>query len=194
MPRVGPDRMQPPFSRSEQMARIRARNTSPERELRRILWARGLRYRLHVRTPGGRPDVVFPGARVAVFIDGCFWHGCPKHYVRPRTRGGFWSLKLKSNFERDRVQTALLERAGWRVIRIWEHEIAESLAWVATRIEAAVREAGPGRLPTWRVVDVAEIEGSPRRELRTMKDIRNPDRMRAVVQVRSTRKWKRRSR
>ncbi|HYO69174.1 MAG TPA: very short patch repair endonuclease, partial [Archangium sp.] len=85
------------LTRSEQMSRIRGKDTSPERLLRSALWRAGLRFRLQSRTPYGRPDVVFSKARVAVFIDGCFWHGCPDHYVRPRTRNDFWSSKLLEN-------------------------------------------------------------------------------------------------
>src|SRR5580692_10585444 len=107
------------LSRSEQMARIRSRNTTPERVLRGLLWSAGLRYRLHATTPAGRPDIVFPGTRVAVFVDGCFWHGCPDHYVRPRSSSDFWSRKLLENFKRDGAQTERLEALGWRVCRIW---------------------------------------------------------------------------
>ena len=79
---------------------------------------------MHAATPAGRPDIVFPGARVAVFIDGCFWHGCPDHYVRPRSSEEFWSKKLAENCRRDSVQTKRLEDIGWRVCRVWEHEVS----------------------------------------------------------------------
>src|SRR5262245_58811764 len=114
------------LTRSEQMARIRGRNTTPELLLRRLLWEAGLRYRLHAKTPAGRPDIAFPQSRVAVFIDGCFWHGCPDHYVRPRSSSEFWSRKLAENVRRDATQTRRLEALGWRVCRFWEHEIFEA--------------------------------------------------------------------
>src|SRR5689334_1387580 len=98
------------------MSRIRGSNTSPERLLRLALWRRGYRYRLHARTPVGAPDIVFGRRKVAVFVDGCFWHGCPEHYVRPRTRNAFWDAKLDENFKRDRRQTLALIQAGWRVL------------------------------------------------------------------------------
>src|SRR4051812_21964937 len=113
------------LTRSEQMARIRGVNTTPELRLRARLWSTGLRYRLHLRTPAGRPDLVIPGAQVAVYIDGCQWHGCPKHYVRPRSKDEFWAAKLHENVARDLRQTQQLEALGWRVLRFWEHEVWE---------------------------------------------------------------------
>lgn len=90
------------------MARIRGKDTGPEVALRRALWQAGLRYRLGMRVEGTRPDLTFPRARLVVFVDGCFWHGCPLHYVRPRTKEEFWALKLAVNTDRDRRQTVLL--------------------------------------------------------------------------------------
>ncbi len=83
-----------------------------------------------------RPDVVFTRARVAVFVDGCFWHRCPEHGTSPKTNGGWWRRKLDANVERDRATDATLEAAGWTVIRIWEHEDAVA---AADRVEAVVR-------------------------------------------------------
>lgn len=104
----------------------RRTDTSPERALRSELHRRGLRYRvdlpLRVGDKRTRPDVVFTRARVAVFVDGCFWHGCPEHGTMPRANRAFWSKKLADNARRDRAQTDALERAGWRVVRVWEHE------------------------------------------------------------------------
>lgn len=106
----------------------RRRDTQPERALRRALFARGLRYRVDhpVRTLAAarpiRPDVVFTRAKLAVFVDGCFWHDCPEHGTRPRSNSGYWDAKLARNVERDRRYDALLAEAGWTVIRIWEHE------------------------------------------------------------------------
>src|SRR5687768_10638296 len=106
------------------MSRIRGRNTAPEIRLRQLLWRRGLRYRLAVRVSNVRPDLVFTGARLAVFVDGCFWHGCPEHYVRPRSSNAkFWAQKLQDNVSRDERQTLRLEADGWRVLRVWEHEL-----------------------------------------------------------------------
>src|ERR1700682_6168645 len=130
-----------PLSRSEQMARIRGKNTGPERSLRSALWSTGLRYRIHPETPVGTPDIVLPGKRVAVFIDGCFWHGCPLHYVRPRSRTDHWIARLRGNVERDRRQTLELEALGWSVLRVWEHDVHEALSEVVERI----RQSAKGR-------------------------------------------------
>ena len=83
-----------------------------------------------------RPDIVFTGARVAVFVDGCFWHRCPEHGSSPKTNAGWWRLKLDNNVKRDRTTDAALAEAGWTVIRIWEHEDAST---AADRVELTVR-------------------------------------------------------
>lgn len=117
----------------------RSKNTTPEMKLRSMLHRRGLRYRVDKPpTPGTRrrADVVFPRERVAVFVDGCFWHGCPEHY-RPSTKNmGFWEEKLATNRSRDAQTNEALAASGWTVIRVWEHE---DVSRAADRIEAAVR-------------------------------------------------------
>src|SRR4051794_1153421 len=123
-----------PLSRSEQMSRIRSAHTAPERLLRSALWAAGVRYRLHARSLPGRPDLVFAKRRLVVFIDGCFWHGCPEHYTCPKSRTDFWIGKLKRNTQRDQRQTMILENAGWTVIRLWEHEILTGLPAMIARL------------------------------------------------------------
>src|SRR4051794_5345566 len=104
----------------------RGRDTSPELRLRSELHWRGLRFRLHRRVGEGRsaprPDLVFPRKRVAVFVDGCFWHGCPAHGVRPRTNADYWAAKIERNRERDERNDDALAASGWAVIRVWEHE------------------------------------------------------------------------
>ncbi|MCY1022098.1 very short patch repair endonuclease [Pyxidicoccus sp. MSG2] len=179
------------LSRSEQMSRIRGRDTSPERLLRSALWRAGLRFRLHARTPHGRPDVVFPKLKVAVFIDGCFWHGCPEHYVRPRTRDEFWSSKLQENVRRDRRQTLLLEEEGWRVCRFWEHQVFESLQVLVEYVRHALRDEAWSALSSWRVVQVTPLAGEGDMEERWMEDLRNADAKHSTVVRRSTKKWKR---
>lgn len=102
----------------------RGRDTGPELALRRVLHARGLRYfvnRRPVPTVRRTADLVFPKARVAVFVDGCFWHGCPSHHVAPKTHVEFWAEKVQKNSERDAETGRLLAAAGWHVLRIWEH-------------------------------------------------------------------------
>ncbi|MEA2381596.1 MAG: mismatch endonuclease, patch repair protein [Solirubrobacteraceae bacterium] len=116
----------------------RERDTGIEREIRSRLHARGLRFRVHRRLLQGsrrEVDVVFPGARVAVFVDGCFWHGCPEHGTWPRNNAEFWRRKIEDNVRRDADTNARLEADGWTVVRVWEHE---SPAEATTRIAAVV--------------------------------------------------------
>jgi DNA mismatch endonuclease (patch repair protein) len=119
------------------MQAIRSRDTKPERVLRRLLHAQGLRYRVAAQPlPGLRrtADIVFRPAKVAVFIDGCYWHGCPEHYVAPKTNPGYWSGKVAGNVARDRDTDRRLAEAGWTVLRFWEHESAEECASTVLRV------------------------------------------------------------
>ena len=102
----------------------RVRNTQPEVALRKVLHAAGLRYGLHRRIPGTRReiDIALVRYRTAVFVDGCFWHGCPEHGTVPRTNQEWWTEKLHATARRDRDTDERLVAHGWRVIRIWEHE------------------------------------------------------------------------
>ncbi len=116
----------------------RGRDTGPEMAVRRALHRRGLRYRVGVRPVIGlrrTADIVFPRQRVAVFIDGCFWHGCPNHATWPKANARWWRNKIETNIQRDRDTDILLRRSGWRVLRFWEHE--DSLR-AARAIERAV--------------------------------------------------------
>ena len=174
------------------MGRIRGKHTEPEVVVRQALWSQGFRYRLHRRIGRIRPDLVFGPQLVAVFIDGCFWHGCPDHYVRPRSRDEFWSTKLASNVDRDRRQTAQLELDGWRVCRIWEHEVFECLDTVVGTIVAALTDASWLPEPTWRVVRVDRVPGGGDHERRVLELLReDPPVRREIEQVRHTRKWRR---
>lgn len=122
--------------RRQMMSRIKGRDTAPELSLRRKTWALGLRYRLQYRIGRTRPDMVFVGAKLAVFVDGCFWHGCPLHSTIPKNNRDFWEHKLRRNRERDAENTQWLEAEGWRVLRLWEHEVETSPADCARRIAA----------------------------------------------------------
>lgn len=119
--------------RSYCMSRIRGRDTKPEVRLRKALWQSGLRYRVSGPLPG-RPDVVFAGVRAVVFVDGCFWHRCPKHAVPPKSNGAFWRRKLRANVARDRSVDRKLHELGWRVIRVWEHEVEANPDEAAARV------------------------------------------------------------
>ncbi|WP_330279882.1 MULTISPECIES: very short patch repair endonuclease [unclassified Streptomyces] len=131
-------------ARRRNMQAIRSRDTKPEQLVRRLVHARGLRYRVAAKPlPDLRrtADLVFRPTKVAVFIDGCYWHGCPEHYVPPKTNPGYWSDKVARNMARDRDTDQQLAEAGWLVLRFWEHEPSEECA---SRIadEVARRRSG----------------------------------------------------
>jgi DNA mismatch endonuclease (patch repair protein) len=117
---------------SQRMQRNARRDTRPELALRRLLHARGLRFRvdhpIRLEVLTVRPDVAFPRWKVAVFVDGCFWHGCPRHGNVPRRNLDYWIPKLQRNAVRDRRNDVELRRAGWRVVRAWEHDRPEAIA------------------------------------------------------------------
>lgn len=116
----------------------RGRDTGPERALRKVLHAAGYRYRVDF-APGPdarrRADIVFPRLRIAVFVDGCFWHSCPIHGTVPKTNADYWVPKLERNRSRDSETTSALEADGWTVVRVWEHE---SVADASARVMDAV--------------------------------------------------------
>jgi DNA mismatch endonuclease (patch repair protein) len=121
------------------MKRVGQADTAAELAIRRILFARGLRYRKDHRPfsgPRTRVDLAFLGPRVAVYVNGCFWHGCPEHVTWPKNNEAFWRRKIEANMTRDRRIDAALEEEGWIVVRVWEHENPEA---AADRIERTVR-------------------------------------------------------
>lgn len=123
---------------SARMRKQRERGTKLEAALRARLWQQGLRYRLHYKAiPGSRRevDIAFPGRKVAVFVDGCFWHGCTEHRPLPTANREWWSAKIEENRTRDRDTNARLAALGWTVLRIWEHEDVEA---AVSRIRAVV--------------------------------------------------------
>ncbi|MDG9704957.1 very short patch repair endonuclease [Streptomyces sp. DH37] len=125
---------------SARMSRQANRDTSPEIAVRRLLYAAGYRYRLHRPVPGmprRTIDIAFPGTKVAVFLDGCFWHGCPEHATHPRANREWWRQKLDRNISRDLETTERLLGEGWAVLRFWEHESPDT---VADRIAQVVTE------------------------------------------------------
>jgi DNA mismatch endonuclease (patch repair protein) len=133
------------------MAANRRRDTGPELALRSILHATGLRYRVDfpiiVDGVRIRPDIVFRARRLAVFVDGCFWHSCPEHATQPRSNSAYWKPKLASTVQRDHRQTLLLRKAGWTVLRIWEHELAADAAAAVIHQLAALSESGARQSP-----------------------------------------------
>ena len=121
--------------RSEQMRRVRARDTKPEVELRRLVWASGYRYRKNRRDVIGQPDIAFIGRKRAIFLHGCFWHrhNCSSGRRVPKSRKAFWNAKFENNVERDARVKRELKAAGWRALVIWECELRDR-AKVARRI------------------------------------------------------------
>jgi DNA mismatch endonuclease, patch repair protein len=124
----------------------RGSNTAPERLLRSALFKAGVRFRLNVRPISNfkcKADIVVRSQRLCVFVDGCFWHGCPKHFGWPKTNAGWWKEKIEATKVRDRTQSARLRAAGWNVMRIWEHEVtATKISSVVSRIQ---RKLASGR-------------------------------------------------
>lgn len=113
---------------SAQMSRMPRSSTKPELALRRALHARGLRFRLQRRDLPGTPDIVLPRAHIAVFVDGCFWHGCEEHGVMPKNNREWWQTKLATNTERDRRKDAELRELGWLSMHFWEHTTVDQMA------------------------------------------------------------------
>jgi len=144
-----------PAVTSRIMAAVRSTGTRPEMTLRQAVFRRGLRYRVRTTLPG-KPDLVFPAARVACFVDGAFWHGAGwqvrgydsmEAQFEGRPRGEWWTAKIRRNIERDHEVTSALEGAGWRVLRFWDTEVAADPERVANLVETVVRERArrPGK-------------------------------------------------
>jgi DNA mismatch endonuclease (patch repair protein) len=128
------------------MERQSRRDTKPELALRRAVWRLGLRYRVDIAPIPGRrrADLVFTRAKVAVYVDGCFWHSCPTHATIPKANREWWIEKLDTNVRRDRDTDRRLAEAGWTVIRVWEHEVVDA---AAERIALVVRARPPSAKP-----------------------------------------------
>lgn len=130
---------------SVRMSRQTNQDTGAERAVRQLLHASGYRYRIHYPVPGMRRrkiDIAFTGARLAVLIDGCFWHGCPEHATSPKANAEWWRKKLDRNIERDQETNAQLLAEGWTVLRFWEHESPHT---VMRQVAAAVDREKAGR-------------------------------------------------
>ena len=128
---------------SARMSTARRRDTAPELALRRELHSLGLRYRVTYPVPGQRRrtiDVAFTRLRLAIFVDGCFWHGCPEHGTQPRSNSAWWEQKLAANTARDRDTDRLLVEAGWTVLRFWEHADSGEAARIVLRTLEDLRD------------------------------------------------------
>ena len=140
-----PARTSPGGALSRKMSTLARSDTAPELALRRVLHRLGLRYRLQVPVPGARRrkiDIAFRTYKVAVFVDGCYWHGCEEHGTRPRANREWWDWKIKRNRDRDADTNRVLAEQGWTVMRVWEHEDPEV---AAKRVRAALDQARPSR-------------------------------------------------
>ncbi|MBF6188347.1 MULTISPECIES: very short patch repair endonuclease [Nocardia] len=148
---------------SARMSRQRRTGSAPELALRRELHRRGLRYfvdRAPLRGQRRRADVVFPRRKLAVYVDGCFWHRCPQHATDPKNNGRWWADKLAGNVARDRATDEALRAAGWQVVRVWEHE--DPIA-AADRVQAALSaEPAPGPTSAGRARPHDSTPPSPR--------------------------------
>lgn len=130
-----------PGIRSYNMSRIRYKNTKPELLVRKWLWAHGYRYRLHQKGLPGKPDIVFPGLKKAVFVHGCFWHkhDCT-HFKWPQTRSGFWNKKINENVMRDQKNFDALIASGWSYFIIWECQITGKDPVIYNQLEKFIGE------------------------------------------------------
>ena len=134
-PRIGPPPLNDVVRR--QMQSMPRRDTGAELALRHALHQLGLRYRVHLRTLPGTPDIALTRARISIFVDGCFWHRCPDHGTAPKNNSEWWASKLDENIARDRRKDAQLRDLGWTVVHVWEHE---KPAVVAVKIYGIWRE------------------------------------------------------
>jgi DNA mismatch endonuclease (patch repair protein) len=133
-------------TRSRVMSRIRSRNTQPELALRRALWAMGVRgWRVHAKGLPGRPDLAFTRWRLAVFVDGAFWHGHPDYFT-PGKSGAYWDEKMLRNKERDKLANQALVEAGWAVLRFWDFDVENDLDGCVSRVLGALADARATRL------------------------------------------------
>jgi DNA mismatch endonuclease (patch repair protein) len=156
---MGRPKRRDPAITSRMMAAVRNKDSKAELVLRKALWARGLRYRKHVRMTG-KPDLVFGPARVAVFVDGDFWHGnawrlrnLPNMAAMFPHRTAWWIGKIKRNIERDAEVNSALQRTGWKVLRFWESDILRNPMRIAVEIETTLRQRRRSRL---------RLSGAPR--------------------------------
>lgn len=120
--------------RSKIMSSIRGKNTKPEVTIRKMVWMRGKRYRIHDRSVFGNPDISNRSKNLAVFIDGCFWHGCKRCYKEPKTNTEFWRSKISRNQKRRKVVRSMLKKDGITMLQFWEHEIISNPELVADKI------------------------------------------------------------
>lgn len=123
--------------RSEVMSRVKNKDSKIEIAFRKALWKEGFRYRKNATNHFGKPDIVLPKYKTVIFIDSCFWHGCPKHGSVPQTRKKFWQTKIEKNKKRDKKVIRHYKKEGWGIIRVWEHKI-KKIDSVVERIKTKI--------------------------------------------------------
>ena len=125
-----------PEKRSEIMKKVKSKNTSVEIKFRQELWKSGIRgWRTCQKGIPGKPDVVYKGRKIAIFVDGCFWHGCPVCDRSPKSGDKYWENKINKNAARDKENEEKLIKEGWKVIRFWEHEVNKNVAGCVLRVK-----------------------------------------------------------
>jgi DNA mismatch endonuclease (patch repair protein) len=122
--------------RSRIMRAVKGKDTTLEKKVCSALWRSGLRFRKHLSSLPGKPDIVFTRRRLAVFIDSCFWHGCSSHLRMPKSNLDYWKAKIERNKARDKATTQKLESDGWLVLRFWEHEVREDLERCLSKVRS----------------------------------------------------------
>lgn len=133
--------------RSKTMSKIRGKNSVPEMLLRRALWAKHIRFRIHRKDLPGRPDLVIDKYKLAIFVDGDFWHGYNWHLRKPKTNTNFWIPKIERNMQRDREVNMQLSEVGFTVMRFWEHEVEQNLKACVNQVMLYVEAASFGDMP-----------------------------------------------
>ena len=126
--------------RRKNMQNIRSNNTKMEYAVRSKLHREGLRFRIHYKKLVGKPDIVFLTSKIVVFLDSCFWHVCPYHFIKPKSNLKYWSPKLKRNKERGLEVNKILRKDGWIVLRFWEHQVKKDIDKIINKIEKKVKE------------------------------------------------------
>lgn len=121
------------------MASIKGKDTKPEITIRKILWKKGYRYKIHHRSVFGKPDISFTKNKLAVFIDGCFWHGCNRCYKAPKTNSEFWKNKIEQNKLRRKKVKYTLRKHNWKILEFWEHSIKQDPVAIVQKIENAIK-------------------------------------------------------
>lgn len=116
------------------MSKIKSKDTKIEIEFRKAIWKAGFRYRKNPKGYFGKPDLVFQKYKIVIFIDSCFWHGCKKHCRLPSTRKDYWIPKIERNKQRDKEVNRYYKKEGWKVVRVWEHNINKNLDGIITRV------------------------------------------------------------